>query len=138
MRSFTPLDCCHFNSAFSCRRAICIQPFQRNCPCLPLFICVFHLAVQSTVDKGLCKGCLRTRRSSSSIFFEVFPTVADSFWECCLLISNEFSLKQQRFHLVKATANQEVYYCFALKPNSSVKMCVPKFLKIIQIQFGCF
>ena len=42
-------------------------------------------------------------------FLWSFPNIS---WECCLQISSEFWLKQQRFHLVKATLNQEVYYCF--------------------------
>ena len=112
---------------------------------LPLFICVFHLSVQSTVDKGLCKGCLRTRcsSSSSSIFFEVSQ-------RCCKQqLSNEFSLKQQRFHLFKATLNQEVcvlLFCFCENVCSKfvsffnllnwISICQEKVGKDRNISFG--
>ena len=129
---------CHFNFPLSLSpdkrtNGQCASSLSKKCPCLPLFICVFHLSVQSTVDKGLCKGCLRTRRSSSSIFFEVVfwsKSIVNLFWR--EVFFNEFWLKQYQ---VKATLNQ-VYYCFKIK--YFVKMCVfQNVSRSFRFNWGC-
>ena len=101
-----------------------------NCSFLPLFICVFHLSVQSTVDKGLCKGCLRTRRSSSSIFFEVV------FWSISIVNLERSIFQRVLTETISSQGHIEPSVLLFQNQIFCENVCVPKCFKIIQIQLG--